>query len=230
MITIHGKTLPVVSGVVLTLLLPFLAARATAQDVNFARLESATNRVHLSFGLDPALVTTVGYSRGIALGDRIALVDLDFGVVAADVDLQDVRVRSGFQTTLFRLGDWRLAGRGRLAGCNTSNSIYDGTGFSADLTSYVGYYRRSWFAAALVGYDRTFAMHIRHSGWYRKYIYEDAVDGWYRGKAGYVHGGLAAGFAAGRVEAALRLELRRLDGGESLDPPFVGSVTLSYPF
>jgi len=208
----------------------FLPNKSTAQDINFARLESGTNRVHLSFGLDPALVTTVGYSRGITLGDRAALVDLDVGMVAAEADFQDLRTRIGFQTTLLQLGDWRMAGRGRLTARSTSNSIYDGAGFSADLTSYVGFYRQGWFAAMLIGYDRIFALHIEHSDWYRENFYEDAVDGWYSGEAGYLHGGLAAGILAGPVEMALRLELRRIDGGESLDPPFVGGLSLCYPF
>ena len=217
-------------GFALVVSLLSLPKKCEAQDINFARLESGNNRMHLSFGLDPALVTTVGYSRGITVGDRAALVDLDIGMVAAEADFKDLRARIGFQTTMWQLGDWRIAGRGRLIARSTSNSIFDGAGFSTDLTSYVGFYRQGWFVAGLIGYDRTWVMHIEHSDWYRDNFYEDAVDGWYRGKAGILHGGLTAGIAIGPVEIALRMEWRRVDGGESLDPPFVGGLTLSYPF
>jgi hypothetical protein len=230
MVTINRTTLQLVMGFALVVSLLSLPKKSEAQDVNFARLESGTNRIHMSFGLDPAVVTTVGYSRGITLGVRAALVDLDIGVAAAKTDFQDLRARVGFQTTFWQLGDWRIAGRARLIARSTSNSIYDGAGFSADLTSYVGFYRRGWFAAASIGYDRQCVMHIKHSDWYREYFYEEAVDGWYRGKAGILHGGLVTGIAAGPVEIALRLERRRVGGGESLDPPFVGGLTVSYPF
>jgi hypothetical protein len=230
MVNINRTTLQLVMVFALVVSLLSLAKKSEAQDINFARLEPGTNRVHMSFGLDPALVTTVGYSRGIALGDRAALVDLDIGMAAAEADFQDLRARIGFQTTFLQLGDWRVAVRGRLIARTTSNSIYDGTGFSADLTSYVGFYRRGWFAAALIGYDRQCVMHIKHTDWYREYFYENAVDGWYRGKAGILHVGLVTGIAAGPVEIALRLETRRVGGGERLDPPFVGSLNLSYPF
>ena len=230
MVAIDRTTRLLVIGFALAVSLLSLTRESEAQDINFARLESGENRMHLSFGLDPALVTTIGYSRGIALGNRAALVDLDIGIAAAEADFQDLRARIGFQTTLGQLGSWRIAGRGRLIARSTSNSIYDGVGFSADFTSYVGYYRQGWFVAGLIGYDRAIVMQIEHSDWYRENFYDEAVDGWYSCNAGVLHGGLATGIAAGPVELALRLEWRRLDGGESLDPPFVGGLTLSYPF
>jgi hypothetical protein len=82
----------------------------------------------------------------------------------------------------------------------------------------------------MIGYDRTFVMHLEHTDWYRGNIYEDAVDGWYGGKSGILHGGLTAGFAVGRAEVAARVEWRRSDGGEPLDPPMVGGLSVSVPF
>jgi hypothetical protein len=218
----------------LTVLLAVLWTISTqpsrAQDVNLARVEPGSNRLHASFGLDPGAILTVGYSRGFGLGSETALWDVDLGMAVAEADLKDLRARVGLQITLWRAGGWRVAARGRLIARTTSNSIYDGVGFGADLTSHVGYYRRGWFVAGLIGYDRTLVMHLEHSDWYRDNIYDGAVDGWYRGESGILHGGLAAGFAVGAVEVAGRVELRRLDGGEQLDPPFVGELSFSVPF
>jgi hypothetical protein len=94
----------------------------------------------------------------------------------------------------------------------------------------MGYYRPRWFASGIVGYDRTFVVHLDHTDWYRRNIYGDAVDGWYQGGSGILHGGLAAGVAIGRVEVAMRVELRHLGGDEELAPPVVGEVSLSLPF
>ena len=60
--------------------------------------------------------------------------------------------------------------------CSTSNSVYDGAGFGADLTVHAGFYRRGWFLAGLVGYDRTFVTHIEHTDWYRDNVYAEAVE------------------------------------------------------
>jgi hypothetical protein len=225
----RARLLPLLTAV-LTLILTVPGRTSRAQDVNLARLEPGCARIHASFGLDPALVTTVGYSRGFGLGDGTALWDADLGVAVAEADLKDLRARLGLQATVWRRGCWRIAGRGRLIARRTSNSVYDGAAFGADLTASAGWYRRGWFVAGLLGYDRTVVVHVEHSRWYRENVYDGAVDGWYRGESGILHGGVTAGFAAGAVEVAARLEWRRLDGGEVLDPPLVGGLTLSHPF
>lgn len=207
-----------------------LAQHAAAQDINLARVEPGTQRLQFAGGLDPAVLTTVGYARGFGLGSKTAVWDIDLGMGAAEADAKDLRLRLGLQTPLWQSGSWLVAGRGRLVARSTSNSVYDGAGFGADLTVHAGIYRRGWFLAGLVGYDRTFVTHIEHSDWYRDNVYAEAVDGWYQGKSGILHGGLAAGFAVGQAELAARVEWRRLDGGETLDPPVVGELSVSVPF
>ena len=221
------KIAPVV--LLVALYIPW-ASPSRAQEVNLARIEPGSNRFHTAFGMDPAVLTTVGYVRGFGMGSRTALWDLDLGLGVAEADAKDLRLRAGLQTTLWRTGDWRVALRGRLIARSTSNSIYDGQAFGADLTTHVGYYRRGWFLAGSLGYDRTFVMHLEHSDWYRDNIYAEAVDGWYRGESGIWRAGLAAGVAVGAVEVAARVEMRRLDGGEQLLPPAVGELSLSIPF
>lgn len=209
----------------------FLAAKpGSAQDVNLSRLQPGGERIHTSVGLDPSVVTTLGYSRGFGLGSRTALWHVELGMGVARADSKDLRLRVGLQTTVWQRGSWRLAGRSRLVARSTSNSIYDGAAFGADFTTSLGFHRRGWFAAGSIGYDRTFVMHIQHSDWYRRTFYEDAVDGWYRGESGILHGGVSAGVAVGIIEVAARVEWRRLDGGEALDPPVVGDVSVTYAF
>jgi len=214
----------------LAALVTLAAQSGRAQDVNLARIAPGSGRFHTSFGLDPALLTTVGYSRGFGLGSRTALWEADLGMAVAKVDTKDMRARVGLQATLWQTGAWRLAARGRAIARSTSNSIYDGAAFGADLTTHVGYYRRGWFVTGLLGYDRTVVLYLEHSDWYRDNVYDGAVDGWYRGESGILHGGLAAGFTAGLVEVSGRVERRRLDGGEALDPPYVGTLSFGVPF
>ena len=221
------KMIPAIMLAALTL--PWVSP-AAAQEINLARIEPGSNRFHTAFGLDPAVLTTLGYVRGFGPDAGAALWEADLGLSVAEVDAEDLRLRIGMQATAWRTGAWRVALRGRLIARSTSNSIYDGQAFGADLTTHVGYYRRGWFVSGSLGYDRTVVMHLEHSDWYRDNIYADAVDGWYRGQSGILRGGLAAGVTVGVVEVATRVEWRRLDGGEPLDPPVVGELAFSVPF
>lgn len=206
------------------------ASPALAQEVNLARIEPGSNRIHAAFGMDPSVLTTLGYIRGFGKEAGSALWEVDLGMGVAEADIKDLRLRFGLQATLWKSGSWRVALRGRLIARSTSNSIYDGYGFGADFTTHVGFYRRGWFVAGSLGYDHTFVTHIDHSDWYRDNIYPDAVDGWYRGDNGIWRFGLSAGFAVGAVELAGRVEMRHLGGDEQLVPPAVGELSLSIPF
>lgn len=215
----------------LTVVLLFIPANHVwAEELNLARIRPGSNRINLSLGVDPAVVTSLGYSGGFGLASRTALVDLEVGVASAEIDARDLRARLGLQTTLWQRGAWRIAARARLVMRSTSNSVYAGTGFGTDLSAQVGYYRSRWFATGLFGYDRTFVIHLEHSDWYRRNIYGDAVDGWYQGGGEILHGGLAAGVAIRRVEVATRVELRHLRGDEALMPPIVGELSFAVPF
>jgi len=214
----------------LFLLVMLWAKPSRAQDINYARVIPGSDRIQLTMGLDPAVLSSVGFVQAFAVGSRTAMWELDLGMVLAETDAKDLRARVGLQTTLWQAGVWRIAAAGRLIARSTSNSIYDGAGFGVDLGTCAGYYRHGWFVAGLIGYDRTLVMHLEHSDWYRDNIYADAVDGWYRGESGILHGGIAAGVAVAGVELAGRVELRRLDGGESLDPPVVGVLSITVPF
>jgi len=123
------------------------ATPAGAQEVNLARIEPGSSRFHTSFGMDPAVLTTLGYVRGFGPEAGAALWEVDLGLGVAEADAEDLRLRLGLQTTVWRSGDWRVALRGRLIARSTSNSIYDGRAFGADLTTHVGFYRRGWFVA-----------------------------------------------------------------------------------
>jgi hypothetical protein len=225
-----SKFIKIMPAILLAALTVPWASPARAQEVNLRRIEPGSSRFHTSFGLDPAVLTTLGYVRGFGPDAGSALWELDLGLGVAEADAEDLRLRLGLQATVWRSRDWRVALRGRLIARSTSNSIYDGHAFGADLTTHVGYYRQGWFVAGSLGYDRTFVMHLKHSDWYRDNIYANAVDGWYRGETGIWRGGLAAGVAVGAVEVAARVEMRRLDGGEQLVPPAVGELSLSIPF
>jgi len=100
------KTWPALA---LAALWTILASPAGAQVVNLARIEPGNSRFVTSVGLDPAVLTTVGYARGFGLGSGTAMWGLDLGMAVAEADVEDLRLRAGLQTTLIQEGGWRIA-------------------------------------------------------------------------------------------------------------------------
>jgi hypothetical protein len=207
---------------------------ATAPDAsaqwNVARLDDAPNRVYTTAGLDPALLPTVGYARVISMFGHPVQLAGDLGIAAAELDTRDFRVQAQAFTSILRWRTVNLTGRAALIGRGTENSIYRGYNFGLGFTGTLGVYRRRWFVATELGFDKAVVTHVTHSAWYRTYFYAEAKDGWYRDTGGTVHYGLTAGVTVGKVELLARYGVQRTEQLNDLMPPMYASVGLGLAF
>lgn len=203
----------------LGLLLSMFAASDAAAQWNVARFDAEPNRVYTSFGLDPALVTTAGYSRVMALAGHRFQLSGDAGVGAVKMDARDFRVRFEVFTTLVRWRSLYLNGSATSITRGTENSIYRGIDFGADFTAHAGVYRSRWFAAGEFGKDKAVITHVTQSDWYRQVFYPEAKDGWYLDAGGTYHYGIAGGITAGRTELVARVGFLRTEDFNDLTPP-----------
>jgi hypothetical protein len=214
------------------LLLAFgvLIASDTAAQWNVSRLETGSNRVYATFGLDPAFIPTVGYGRVVSIWGHPVQLASDVGIVAAELDTRDFRARVQAFTSIVRWRSFHIAGSAAFITRGTDNSIYSGLNFGADLTGTVGFYRKGWFVAGEFGYDKAIITHVTNSDWYRTYFYSDARDGWYLDSGGTVHYGAVGGIGFGRTELLLRYGVLRTENFNELTPPMYASVGFGIAF
>jgi hypothetical protein len=220
-----------ISSIILgVLLLSTLVARDAAAQWNVARFGTDRDRVYTTFGLDPALVTSLGYGHVVPLIGHDFQLAVDAGVVAARMDARDFRARLGTQTSLVRWGSLHVTGSAAFITRGTDNSIYRGLNFGSDFTGTLGAYRHGWFAAGEFGFDKAIVTHVTHSDWYLTYFYPDAKDGWYIDAGGTFHYGLACGLELGRAEVAGRFGWRRSEDFNDIAPPMYASVGVGFGF
>jgi hypothetical protein len=220
------RTIKFTLGVALT---ASVAGEAAAQ-WNVERFGAERNRVYSTFGLDPAVIGTLGYGRVIELGGHDFQLTGDAGVVMAKLDTRDFRARLGTQTSLVRWRSVRLTGSATFITRGTDNSIYRALNFGADVTGAVGVYRRRWFGAAEVGKDKAIITHVTNSDWYKRNFYPDAKDGWYLNAGGTLHYGFAGGWALGKTEVVGRAGWLETEKYNALTPPVYASVGLGFGF
>ena len=218
------------TSTLLGLLLCVLCARDAAAQWNVARYDGARNRVYSTFGLDPALVTTLGYGRVVSVRGHDFQLAGDVGVVAAELDLRDFRARLGAQTSLLRWRSLHFTGSATFITRGTENAIYRGVNLGSDFTGAVGVHRRKWFATGEAGFDKAIITHVTHSDWYRTNYYPDAKDGWYLDAGGIWHFGVAGGVALGRTELTGRFGWRRSQDYNDVTPPVYGSLGVGVGF
>ena len=219
-----------IAKITLGVLLSALVARDAAAQWNVARFGTNRNRVYSTFGLDPALVTSVGYGRVVPVRGHDFQLAGDVGVAGGRMDTRDFRAQLGTQTSVARWGSLHLAGSATFITRGTENSLYRGFNFGADITGTLGIYRHRWFAAGEFGKDKAIVTHVTHTDWYRENFYADAKDGWYLDTGGTFHYGLAAGLALGRAELAGRFGWQRTEHFNTILPPMYTSVGVGFGF
>jgi hypothetical protein len=210
--------------IVVALVVSGLAARDVAAQWNVGRFGATRHQVYVTFGLDPALVSSVGYARVVPWLDREWQFGAEVGVVAAEFDMRDFRARLSARTTVVRWRSVHLVGSAAFITRGTENSIYRALNLGADVTGALGLYRRRWFVAGEFGRDKAIITHITHSDWYREHFYPDAKDGWYLDAGGTYHYGVASGMTIGRTELALRAGWQRTEDFNDLVPPMYASL------
>lgn len=220
------STLFIALGSVVT---AFLAFPLSAQTSNFQHAEDGRYELSLAFGLDPAVVTSVGITRWTGVGDRLVGLSLEGTLPVAEVDLHDYRVRAGASLSLVQFGTFHLATQVGLSARGTQNVHFTAHGFGADLAAFLGHYGQRTFAAVELGYDKAVLEHIEHRPFYLA-NYPDAVDGWYKAPAGTFRFGLTMGASLGRVGLGVRAYVVRSEGWKELMPPLGTTMSLSYRF
>jgi hypothetical protein len=219
-----------VTIVLMSILASSVAASDAGAQWNVARFSTERTRVYTSFGLDPAVVGTLGFGRVGSLLEHDVQLTGEVSVVGARMDARDFRTRLGVQTSLLHWRSVHLTGSATAIARGTENAIYRGYNFGADLTGAVGVYRPRWFVAAEFGKDKAVITHVKHTAQYRKHLYADAKDGWYLDAGGTLHYGVVGGFAVGKTEIIGRAGWLRSERYNALTPPAYASVGVGYAF
>jgi hypothetical protein len=212
------------------ILLSVIVAGDAAAQWNAARFGMDPNRVYATIGLDPALVTSLGYGRVVSLYGHAFQLSGEVGVAAARWDVRDFRLRLGAETSLVRWRSLQLVGSAVGIARGTDNVIFRGYDFGADVRGRLGVYRPGWFAAAEFGKDKAVITHVTHSDWYRTHFYPDAKDGWYLDAGGTLYHGLATGVALGRAEVTARFGWLRTEDYNGLAAPMYVSLGAGFGF
>ncbi len=216
--------------VTLAVLFSAVAAQGAAAQWNNARLDGGRNRIYMTMGLDPAIITSVGFARVVPVLGHDFQVATDVGLVTAHLDTHDFRARVAVESPVVRWQSVQLSGAASFITRGTQNLVYRGLDFGADVTGTLGVYRRGWFAAAQFGKDKDIITHITNSKWYRDNAYQDAKDGWYLDCGGTYHYGLMAGVTVAGTELVGRAGFRRTEDFNAITPPFYGSLGIGVPF
>jgi hypothetical protein len=164
-----------------------------SQTLNWHNLENRKHVLHGEFGLDFSVSYGLGYSRQLKTTIPIVLNGL-FYKPAGEIVFDDFKTKIGGQALWLNQQSWKGAvGIHGIYRKNT-NDFVTLQNFGSETSATFGYYKKGWFLAGEVGFDKAIVTHFNHSNEYKEGVYENVKDGWYKPATG---GNLQYGIQAG---------------------------------
>lgn len=193
-----------------------------AQVYNWGSL-SPDNRhiVHAYLGVDFGLGWGLGYGYQIKNKVFPLVIDADFSTPMGDNLFDDFKTKAGIHIRWVSYKNVHFSTRIHGIFRRYSSDLVTILNFGSDIQGAIGYYRKHWFVAAEVGFDKAVINHFKHTDAYREQ-FPDVKDGWYLPSAG---GNFYVGMEAGGSFGMHDLHLK---GGYIVTQNFSNTPTIPF--
>lgn len=206
------------------------AANAQGQNISWGAVDSTQQvYVHGSLGVEYAMTYGFGGGYLIEAGPFTMLADISFSMPFGEDLFDDKKIKAGGNILWVSYAHWAFSTPVHAVFRTVENNYVQMVNFGSDMSAVAGYYRKHWFIAGEVGFDKAIATRFQHTEQYQG-IYPQVVDGWHEPDTG---GNFYYGVQLGVTYKQLTLggsagKLLQEDFTSKPMLPFYGSVSLSY--
>ncbi len=194
--------------------------------------EASAQSVRLDTGLEAGVIGALAYGRRLPdLGGAALAWEARVGVQLITPDLGDSSWAAGAQLEVWRADRWRLRNQLDLTLRLVQNGIFHGSAVGLRDTLSFGWFARRGFVGLDLGWEQGLATHVRHSDYYRDYVYAEAEDGWRALAVGTARAGLFGGVVVTRrlvIAGRVGVEVDRT--GRFAFLPIAATITLAWGF
>lgn len=191
--------------ILLVLSLFILSNALRAQSINWNNIETTKHIAHASFGLDYSVAYSLGYAY--KLDSKIPIfVNANFSKPAGEQFLDDFKTKIGAQFLLLNHNSFKAAIIFNGIYRKYENDLVRLQNFGSELKGNFGFYKKHWFIAIDLGFDKAIVTHFKHTDKFKKDVYAEVKDGWYEPATGgnFNYGG-KAGFSISKFDLTLSI-------------------------
>jgi hypothetical protein len=190
----------------LLILFTFLVNLSIAQIVNFENVSlERKSSIQASFGLNMAAMANLEYGRTLSIKENPFILSANATLPFGENILDDYRLAINLSSNTFKKGNWAMPAHLGLFATTTENKMNRMVSSGIHISINPGYYKKSWFVATEITYDKFLFSHIKNSKHYKEVYYSEAKDGWYKNTGGNFHFGLIAGKSLKKGELNIKL-------------------------
>lgn len=215
----------------LILLFTLLVNISSAQVVNFENVTLETkNSIQASFSVDLAALINIEYGRVISIKNNPFILSANVGLPFGEIISDDYKIVMNISGNISKRKNWTLPAHIGLFNNRTKNSMNSvaSSGFRLSITP--GYYKKSWFVASEIAYEKFLLTHIENSEFYKKVYYAEAKDGWYKNSGGNIHFGIITGKTINKGELNLKFGLQTTENLNQVLVPYYVQIGYKHWF
>lgn len=153
------------------------------QSINWA---NATNEfkhhLNLNMGWDYGLGFGVGYGYQLKYKMPVIL-NATYAFPSGNKWLDDFKSRAGVQVRLFNKNNIAFTAQVHGVFRRYGSPSVRLLNFGSDMSGVIGYYKKKWFVASEVGFDKAIVTNFKHSQIFKE-NFPTVVDGWYEPDTG----------------------------------------------
>ncbi len=180
------------------------AAFSNAQTINWSTIRQQKHIATINIAAEHALTFGAGYGYNIR-SKRPVVLNAEFSFPSGKDLTDDFKVKTGAQVRWWQWGNFHVASKIQGIFRRNHNEYARLLNFGADLSATTGYYKRHWFIAGELGFDKAIVTHFKHSDLYKS-NFPGVQDGWYEpSTGGNIYYGLLGGWSARKTDVSLKI-------------------------
>ena len=156
---------------------------------------STPNRPYVRIGIEPSTSFYFGYQRNFDVGflKQNLTSYAEWGTSMTRIGFNNSELKIGGILILFNKKSFNIVNNLNLSAGSVATQNFVSKKFAVANEVAMGFYKKNWFFATTIEYEKIYLNRIEHTEFYRITYYEDAEDGWYKGAGGMFQFGLEGG-------------------------------------
>lgn len=152
---------------------------AKAQTINWNNLNADHQHIiYLNVGLEHGVVYGLGYGYHIKSNLFPMMANVEISTPSGEQLLDDLKAKVGVQINWVEVNHFQFSTKVHGVFRRYENDIVRAVNFGSDMAGVIGYYRKGWFAAGEVGFDKAIITHLKHTQSYRDQ-FPGVSNGWF---------------------------------------------------
>lgn len=176
-----------------------------SQTINWARLQKTDKHIfNINAGIDYSLTAGLGY--GYQLKTKIPIVLItDYSMPFGDNLLDDYKTKFGATVRLIKADRFVFTAKVQGVFRRYESDYVRLVNFGSDMSVTGGYYKKKWFIAGEIGFDKAIVTHFKHTKIYKE-VFPKVQDGWYEpATGGNFYYGIQSGLSFMKGDLTLRV-------------------------